>query len=151
MSRENRATTPSSLEQALAEQAEALEREIAADTRQKQLEIVKRALAEMEAVRKGTTPKPPPPRPQATKSDSFRRASSLPQAAEFALEDEGHPMTPSEMLPLISRYGRAVGGEKPSWNVSNAMSAKRTTFMSVEWGGKRCWWLVGKPIPKEVS
>jgi len=137
---ESRNTQPTSLEQAMAQQAEALEREIAADPRQKQLEIARRALAEMEAVRKGEAP--PAPKPV-----KFRVATSLPQAAQFVLEDEKRPMTPADMLPLISRYGITVGTDKPTWAVSNAMSAKKAVFYRIEWGGTWCWWLTGQPIP----
>src|SRR5437879_4802668 len=125
---QNRNMAPSALERSLAEQAEALEREIAQDVRQQELAIVKKAMAEIAALRGGT-----PAAVNLTNGErrspgrlfANRMASSIPEAAKFALEDTGHPLPLGELFPLLANYGRTPTGAKPTWNLSNVMSTHR--------------------------
>jgi hypothetical protein len=130
------------LEQALKNQALMLEVELEADPRWRQLQILKKTLAELEGLRKTG------PINGAAISTKVRRARTVPEGAQFALEDAGIPLSTAEIFERLIKYGKIPGGKKPTWNLSNMISSK-DAFVSIDWKGMKRWWLAGKPVPKE--
>ena len=131
------------LVRALQEEARAIEEALAKDPRHKRLAIIRHTLDQLAALNTfGTN----------TLFDEsvkvMRRATSVGQGSQFALEDTGHPLPLARLLEAMKPYGKIPGGAKPSWNLSNMLSADER-FISVEYGGEKCWWLEGKPVPPE--
>lgn len=70
------------------------------------------------------------------------------EGTRLALIDKGRPMSVSELVDALPQYGARVGGAKPAVNLSSILSKRGTDFVSVQWQGRRAWWLEGRPIPE---
>lgn len=140
----NRSTDP--LVQALQEEARSIEEALAKDPRHKRLAIIRHTLDELAklAAFGGKTLFDVPER----STSAARMATSVGQSAQFALEDAGRPLPLSPLLNSLAKYGKVPGGAKPAWNLSNTLSGDER-FISVEYRGEKCWWLMGKPVPPE--
>lgn len=145
-------TIKTSLERKLEAEAAALEAKIAArDPEFRQLLILRKAVTEMARMRQ-IVPRGrqltllgrPDEKPEAKPA---RQATSIGDAAFYALEDAGEPMSLADLLAALPRYGKEPGGVKPSWNLSNTLSADKKRFQSVDWKESKRWWLTGKPLP----
>ncbi len=140
--------TGGALEKALREEAKELERLLEESREYRRLRIVTQALADLDAI-------PAPPRQGAVLVVSGARvlkrprlASSIQQAALFALEDAGSPVSTREMLDAVQRYGKTVRAKNPVWGLSNTLSTDKR-FRSVPWNGARGWWFSDKEVPDQ--
>ena len=102
-----------------------------------QLAATRNGSAARESVREDATEEP------------ARRANSIIEAAQFAIEDAAEPLSLSDVLDRVPRYGKAPGGKRPGWLLSNLMSAEKHRFQSVKWRGRKRWWLANKAVPEE--
>lgn len=120
-----------SLIEALQREASSLRAELAESPVAQRLAIVERTLRAIEDVAKPV---------------QYPAASSIPQAAYFALEDAKEPMRTVELLDIIKRYGRSLRAAKPVWALSNTLSGD-PRFVSVPWRFGRAWWFADRPTP----
>lgn len=136
---------PTDAEKALERQIAMLEHELAANPTYRQLQVLRHALAELKAIRS-----PEGFGVNIQRHDvawlGSRTASSIPQAARFALEDNKKPTTTQELLGLLPKYGKRVGGKNPLTGLSNTLSSDNA-FISIRWGDGKAWWLADQPVP----
>lgn len=131
------------IETALKEEAKTLERALEAMPEFRRLKVIQKALADLAAIGAGKN----------VIADTFKLtlpsklASSINQAAGFALEEVGYPLSTQELLKATPRYGRTVGGQNPATNLSNSLSSDKK-FQSVPWDGGRAWWFANRPVPQ---
>ena len=133
----------SPLEAALIEEAEQLERALAADTRHQRLNIIRHTLEQLAALRKAEAQAN-----GAHRNGAHREASSVLHGAELALEDKGEPLSLAELMETLPAYGKTPGGDKPAWNLSSQLSGAKARFERVDWKGEKRWWIAGKEVPK---
>ena len=84
------------------------------------------------------------PRPGKT-----RKVESSADASLRILEDKGHPVLGRELVGTLPTYGKTVGGKQPVTNLASTLS-KDNRFVSVQWGGVKCWWINGRDLPSHV-
>ncbi len=73
------------------------------------------------------------------------------EGTKLALIDKGYPMSVNELVDVLPQYGARVGGAKPAVNLSSILSKRGTDFISVQWQGRRAWWLKDRPMPNPPS
>ena len=83
--------------------------------------------------------------------DSGPTRVTMLEGARLALIDKGHPMSVNELVDVLPQYGARVGGAKPAVNLSSILSKRGTDFISVQWHGRRAWWLKDRPMPSPPS
>jgi hypothetical protein len=134
---------PSSIERALTAEAHALEGRLAArDAEFRQLQVIRRALAELAAARTGIAE---------VAGGAIRYANSISEAAQFLIEEAGEPLAVAEIFAGLPKYGKMPAGDRPQRLLSNYLSADSERFESVQWKGKRRWWVKGVELPKEEA
>jgi hypothetical protein len=132
---------PSSIERTLFAEAHALEERLAArDPEFRQLQVIRRALAELAAARTGAAE---------ITGEGLRYAGSVSEAAQFLIEEAGEPLDVAEIFAGLPKYGKMPGGDRPRRLLSNYLSADTNRLQSVQWKGKRRWWVRGAELPKE--
>lgn len=137
-------------EKVLRDQIAGLEAELSVDPRFMTLQILRKALTDIEALKSSTATPVVPGEPAAPRTTLLtgKWASSIPQAAQFALEDAGHPLPVRRLLAELPKYGKTVGGNDPAIGLSNTLSS-HGAFESVTWRGQKAWWIKGKPLPSD--
>ena len=133
------------IEHTLCAEAQALEARLAArDPEFRQLQVIRRALAELAAARTGSQSEP-----KFGAERTVRQAASIYDAAQFLIEDAGEPLAVGDIFVRLPKYGKIPGGRRPRWLLSNLLSAEKKRFESVPWKGRKRWWLKDRALPQE--
>jgi len=136
------------IESAMKHEADSLEKLLAQRPEYLRLQILRKALRELEAVKPATASKNGVEQPALFATTATKTATSIGQATEFALNDAGIPLTTRELMTAIPRYGKAPQGKNPATNLSNNLSSDER-FKSIEWQGNKAWWFSGRDVPRE--
>lgn len=135
----------SNIERTLTAEAQALEERLTArDPEFRQLQVIRRALADLAAARTGG-----PEEADGGPRRGGRPASSINEAALFLIEEAGEPLAVGEIFVRLPIYGKIPAGRRPQWLLSNLLSADKKKFQSVQWKGRKRWWIKDSPLPKE--
>jgi len=131
----------------LTAEARALEERLAArDPEFRQLQVIRRALADLAAAARTSRSEEADGGPE-----RGRHAGSINEAALFLIEEAGEPLAVAEIFVRLPRYGKIPAGRRPQWLLSNLLSADKKRFQSVQWKGRRRWWINDAPLPKEAK
>jgi len=129
-----------------------LEAELAADTRQQELEVLRETAKKLLAINGASAES------HLNGGSQIRvrpkRGGSLPRGkvsqlagAEMAVKAAGHPLQTEEIVAALPRYGAKIGGANADRNLTSILS-KRGTLSSVKWRGKRAWWFSDQEPPE---
>ncbi len=77
-----------------------------------------------------------------------RLVASIPDAAFKAIDEAGHPLQARELVEVLPKYGKQVGGIDKVTNLSSTLSPDHR-FVSVPWRTRRGWWLTGRDVPPD--
>jgi hypothetical protein len=68
------------------------------------------------------------------------------EATAMVLEEAKQPMAIETLLPRLQEMGVIFRAKSPKASLSAQLSSSES-FQLVEFGGRRCWWFAGRPIP----
>ncbi len=119
----------------------------------REMEATRRYVEEMRALTSQALD--PTPGPSVASSPDERPAAARNARnltwAEIAIRvllEVGRPVNSRRLVAEMAKRGHHVGGAKPEINLASMLS-KATSVRSVQWGGRRRWWLVDQELPLE--